>query len=296
MSNQFKEIKWSMLVGAATRALRSAGLAPKRVPGRGRSNIWEVEERGRRKRVSIRTTKDRWFAFALRKKAITWKTLDDVDIVIVAAVDDLNDPRKVEVYRFDAEEVRKRFNASYAARIDAGQKVRDGFGMWLNLDEDDRGLPASVGAGLATAYPPITTFRLEELIAEINAEPAATSEDGYAAGADVAVRIDEEALARWKEAAGGELDDNAAANAAVRMAADAQGREVAAEALGMQRLAAWVADGHADPAALVAGDVEVTVADNLEIRARIGDARFILAQNPVSARRRVVTAANEAAS
>ena len=105
-----------------------------------------------------------------------------------------------------------------------------------------------------------------------------------------------EALARWKEAAGVELDDNAAANAAVRMAADAQGREVAAEALGMQRLAAWVADGHADPAALVAGDVEVTVADNLEIRARIGDARFILAQNPVSARRRVVTAANEAAS
>ena len=34
----------------------------------------------------------------------------------------------------------------------------------------------------------ITTFRLEELIAEINAEPAATSEDGDAAGADVAVR------------------------------------------------------------------------------------------------------------
>ena len=114
--------------------------------------------------------------------------------------------------------------------------------------------------------------------------------------ANRAIRIDEEALARWKEAAGGELDDNAAANAAVRMAADAQVREVAAEALGMQRLAAWVADGHADPAALVAGDVEVTVADNLEIRARIGDARFILAQNPVSARRRVVTAANEAAS
>ena len=54
-------------------------------------------------------------------------------------------------------------------------------------------------------------------------------------------------MARWKEAAGVELDDNAAANAAVRMAADAQGREVAAEALGMQRLAAWVADGHTKP-------------------------------------------------
>ena len=192
MPNKNQEIEWSMLVGAATRALRSAGLVPKRVPGRGRSNIWEVEERGRRMRVSIRTTKDRWFAFALliRKKATTWKTLDDVDIVIVAAVDDLDDPRKVEVYRFDAEEVRKRFNASYTARINAGQKVRDDFGMWLNLDEDDRGLPASVGAGLATAYPPIATFRLEDLTAEINAEPTpATSEDGDVAGADVATAV-----------------------------------------------------------------------------------------------------------
>ena len=49
---------------------------------------------------------------------------------------------------------------------------------------------ASVGAGLATAYPPIATFRLEELIAEINAEPAATSEDGDAAGADVAAVLE----------------------------------------------------------------------------------------------------------
>ena len=171
MSNQFKELPssrtWNILVGAATRALRRAGLAPKRVPGRGRSNIWEVEEGGRHKRVSIRTTQDRWFAFPPRKKATTWKTLDDVDIVIVAAVDDHDDPRNVEVYRFDAEEVRERFNASYAARINAGQTVRDDFGMWLSLDEDDRGLPASVGAGLATAYPPIATFSLEKLLAEI---------------------------------------------------------------------------------------------------------------------------------
>ena len=194
MANEFKEMsnsrKWSMLVGTATRALRGAGLAPKRVPGRGRSNIWEVEENGRHKRVSIRTTNDRWFAFPPGKKATTWKTLGDVDIVIVAAVDDLDDPRNVEVYRFDAEEVRKRFNASYAARIDAGQKVRDDFGMWLNLDEDDRGLPASVGAGLATAYPPIATFPLEALIAEINAETDATPEDGDAAGAGVTAALE----------------------------------------------------------------------------------------------------------
>ncbi len=187
MSNRFNEMSesrtWSILVGAATRALGDAGFAPKRVPGRGRSNVWEVEESGRHKRVSIRTTKDRWFAFQPLKKGTEWKTLDDVDIVIVAAVDDRDDPRNVEVYRFDAEEVRKRFDESRAARIGARQTVRDDFGMWLGLDEDDRGLPASAGAGLAAVYPPIAAFPLERLIAETEAEPAAEEEDGEAVGA-----------------------------------------------------------------------------------------------------------------
>ncbi|WP_428102956.1 hypothetical protein [Candidatus Rariloculus sp.] len=186
MSNQFNELPdsrtWSILVGAATRALRNAGFTPNRVPGRGRSNIWEVEENGRHKRVSIRTTKGRWFAFVPLEKGTKWKTLDNVAFVIVAAVDDRDDPRNVEVYRFDAKDVRKRFDASYAARIEAGQTVRDDFGMWVNLDEDDRGLPACVGAGLATMFRPIATFPLEKLIAESAAEPAAVLEDGEGVG------------------------------------------------------------------------------------------------------------------
>ena len=186
MSNQFNDLSdsrtWNILVGAATRALEGAGLAPKRVPGRGRSNIWEVEENGRRMRVSIRTTKDRWFAFPPLEKGTKWKTLDDVDIVVVAAVDDPDDPRQVEVYRFDAEEVRKRFDASYAARTKAGQTVKNDFGMWLGLDEDDRDLPASVGAGLATVYRPIAVFPLEELIVANAAEPPAVVEGGETVG------------------------------------------------------------------------------------------------------------------
>ena len=175
MTNQFKELdnsrKWNMLVVAATRVLRDGGLAPKRVPGRGRSNTWEVEENGQRKRVSIRTTTDREFAFQPLEKGAKWKVLDDVDLVIVAAVDNRDDPRNVEVFRFDAEEVRKRFDASYAARIGAGQTVRDDFGMWLHLDEGRPGRPVSVGTGLATACPPIAIFPLE---------PVAPPEDGDA--------------------------------------------------------------------------------------------------------------------
>ena len=170
MSNQFNDMSdsqtWNILVGAATRALEDNGFKLKRLPGRGRSNIWEIEENGQHRRVSIRTTKNRWFAFPPLEKGTKWKTLDDVDIVIVAAVDDRADPRNVEVYRFDATETRERFDASYAARIEAGQTVRDDFGMWVSLDEDDRGLPASVGSGLAVAHPPIAIYPLEELIAE----------------------------------------------------------------------------------------------------------------------------------
>ena len=182
MSNQFKEMSdsrtWRILVSAATRALEGEGFAPKRVPGRGRSNIWEIEENGHQKRVSVRTTKDRWFAFPPLKKGTRWKTLDDVDVVVVAAVDDRDDPNSIEVYRFDAGEVRMRFDESYAARIQAGQTVNDNFGMWVNLDADDRGVPASVGAGLAAEHAPITTYPLEKLIAEIGFKTTEVLDDG----------------------------------------------------------------------------------------------------------------------
>lgn len=185
MPNQFNELSnsrtWNILVGSAIRALEDEGFDPERVPGRGRSNIWEIEENGQRKRVSIRTTKDRWFAFPPLKNGTKWKTLDDVEVVIVAAVDDRNDPQSVEVYRFDVAEVRKRFDESYAARIHAGQTVKDNFGMWVKLDTDERGLPASVGAGLAAKYGPIATFPIDDLIAESSSETVEVSADDGAA-------------------------------------------------------------------------------------------------------------------
>ena len=109
--------------------------------------------------------------------------------------------------------------------------------------------------------------------------------------ANRAIRIDESALAAWKQAAGVQLDDNAAANAAVRMAVDAAADSVHAQAYGMKRVIDWVARGLADPQALAAGDVDVSVTEGLEIHARIGDARFILAYNAVNDIRRVERAA-----
>ena len=121
---------------------------------------------------------DRWFAFPPLKGGTKWKTLDDVDVVIVAAVDDRDDPQRIEVYRFDAVEVRKRFDESYAARIQAGQTVKDNFGMWVNLDKDDRGLPASVDAGLAVVQSPVATYSIEELVGENGSETTVVSDGG----------------------------------------------------------------------------------------------------------------------
>lgn len=182
MAEQFNDmadsVRWQMLVNAATRALREAGYAPERLPGRGRANVWAIEEGGQPKRVSIRTTRDRWFAFPPLDNGTKWKTLGDVDIVVVAALDDPDEPNSIEVYRFDAAEVRKRFDASYQARIKAGRSEPDNFGMWVGLDVDGRGLPASVGSGLASQHAPIAIYPLDQLIAGNGGEEAGNPENG----------------------------------------------------------------------------------------------------------------------
>ena len=95
--------------------------------------------------------------------------MDDVDLVLVSAVDDRLNPQSVDVYLFPADEVRKRFDSSYAARINAGHTVRDDYGMWVMLDKGDPSVPGQVGCGLAADYPAIARFSLDELQAS-NAE------------------------------------------------------------------------------------------------------------------------------
>lgn len=154
---------WQKLVDAATRTAkeRGEGHEPRREPGRGRSNVWTIWHNGKKQLASIRTTQDRWFAFPRVKDG--WKTLDKVDVVIVSAVDDVSKPTNAQVYFFSADEVRKCFDDSYNARIKARRVVRENFGMWISLDRDDRGIPASTGSGLAEKYGPVATYPLADL-------------------------------------------------------------------------------------------------------------------------------------
>lgn len=154
---------WHLLVAAAKAAVESDGFTLSRIPGRGLSNVWKIEKAGETRIASIRTTRDRWIAFPPLDGGKRYKTLDDVDDVLVAAVDRKEDPKQVEVYLIPAQEVRARFDAAYAARTKAGHITRDNYGMWVNLDLDERETATSVGSGLAAAYQPIAIFSLDEL-------------------------------------------------------------------------------------------------------------------------------------
>ena len=142
--------EWRALVDAAKRALEEQRLTLERVPGRGLSNVWRATGAKLNGDISIRTTRDRWFAFPPLHGGTVWKTLDDVQWVVVAAVDSVRNPRNVEVYLSSARDVRKRFSEAYAARTAKEHVVRDDFGMWINLDRDGRE-PYSAGSGLANA-------------------------------------------------------------------------------------------------------------------------------------------------
>jgi hypothetical protein len=164
---------WKLMVNGAKKGAETLGYALRRVPGRGLSNVWNAEKGGKTQIAAIRTTRDRWIAFQPLENGKVWKTLHNVDLVIVAAVDDREDPKNIQVYIFPAEAVRQRFDAAYKARSEEGHKNKDEFGMWVSLDTDNRGIAASVGSGLADKYKPIATYSIEELAADMAESDAA---------------------------------------------------------------------------------------------------------------------------
>lgn len=157
--------RWRLLVDAAKDAIEQEGYTLRRVPGRGLSNVWDIERDGKTLLASIRTTRDRAIAFPPLENGAKWKTLSDVEVVVVATVDSKEDPRKVEVFFFPADDVRKHFDAAYAARKKAGHANRDNFGMWVALDADTRNIASSVGSGLTAKYRRVAVYSIEDLLA-----------------------------------------------------------------------------------------------------------------------------------
>lgn len=161
--------KWHRLVRAAKRALEEQGYQVERVPGRGLANVMRITKGGKTALASIRTTNDRYIAFN-PLEAGGWKTLDEVEWVVVAAVDKPGAVEKIVVHLFPAEDVRERFNASLQSRLAAGY-VKKSFAMWLALDTDTSGAAAAVGSGIVDKYAPIGVYSADELVALPGAMP-----------------------------------------------------------------------------------------------------------------------------
>jgi hypothetical protein len=83
---------WARMNGALKKAAVEKGYQLTRLPGRGRSNVWEVRKAGHLMKASFRTTTNRWIAFPPLDHGARFKTLEDVELVFVAAVDDPETP------------------------------------------------------------------------------------------------------------------------------------------------------------------------------------------------------------
>jgi hypothetical protein len=182
-------VKWRLMVDAAKRGAISQGYELERLPGRGLSNIWTITKDGKSQRAAIRTTRDRWIAFPPLAKGTKWKTLDEVDVVIVATVDSREEPENVEVFIFPANDVRKRFNDCYAARVKASQTIKDNFGMWIALDPKTHVTPTAVGSGIISKYKRIAVYAIDKLVAESAIDLAAPDEDADVSEAPVSVGV-----------------------------------------------------------------------------------------------------------
>lgn len=89
-------------------------------------------------------------------------TLSNVDVVLAVSVDDRYQPKFGQVHMIEADEMRKRFDRAYAARMKAGYSIPIGRGVWLSLYDHEKNDPVTlVGAGVGLAHPPIASVPLE---------------------------------------------------------------------------------------------------------------------------------------
>lgn len=131
--------------------LEAHGYEVSRVQGSGKSSLRQITKGRESKLVSIRTTQDQAIAFPRLKDDSGWKTLGEVDMVVAVSVDDREDPKNANVHFLPGDEMRERFDKAYKARLDDGQKIPKGRGVWLALYrkyDGKRTRLVAAGAGL----------------------------------------------------------------------------------------------------------------------------------------------------
>jgi hypothetical protein len=150
------------LFGAAVSALETDGWKVARVAGSGKSSVRRITKGSTSKIISIRTTQDRSIAFPRIEDDKSWRTLDEVDAVVAASVDDKENPHFANIHLLPGDEMRDRFNRTYAARKKAGHVIPVGRGVWLSLYTPESKSPVHlVGAGAGLDHPPFAKVPLD---------------------------------------------------------------------------------------------------------------------------------------
>lgn len=164
------------LFDLAVKALEENGWVVARGSVGGKSSVRRMSKGGQTKTVSIRTSQDQWIAFPRNDEDTAFATLEDVDYVVAATIDDRHDPRFANIHLIAGDEMRDRFARAYTARQQAGHVTPKGRGIWLSLYDQDSADPVSfvgAGAGLtnrAIARYPLSPEVVDSARAEIEAD------------------------------------------------------------------------------------------------------------------------------
>ncbi|MQW11594.1 hypothetical protein GHK51_14880 [Sinorhizobium meliloti] len=145
----------------AIQTLEKRGWAVSRIPRGGKASLRLISKGTEKHKVSIRTSQDAWIAFPRKSEEAGWVTLDDVDYVVAASVNDRHNPTEARVHMIPADDARARFDRAYDARKSAGHTLPIGRGIWLSLYDKEANDPVSyVGAGMGLDYSPLAVLNL----------------------------------------------------------------------------------------------------------------------------------------
>jgi hypothetical protein len=173
---QEKKSLKTALFGVGVQTLKDEGFILERIPKFGKSSVRLATKAGKSRKVAIRTSQDTFISFPRNHANNDWVTLPEVDDVLVVSVDDRHNPKFALVHRIEADELRKRFDRAYHARVAAKHKISPGRGVWLSLYAADATHPVRrVGAGAGLEYPPIARVPLEP--AQLDAKGIVATKD-----------------------------------------------------------------------------------------------------------------------
>lgn len=156
-----KRIRQALIAGAID-ALARDGWKVSRDKGGLRGRVRRITKDRKTLLAAIRTSQDGWIAFPRNATDSRWVTLEDVDVVVAAAIN----PERPEVglvHLFDSKELRERFDRAYAARRAEGHQISIGRGLWVSLYHPESKDPVYyVGAGLGLLRKAFASIPLEE--------------------------------------------------------------------------------------------------------------------------------------